>query len=425
VPAFTRYARPELYETVYDDPSHAVPKMCEQVFERYLGRLPASLLDIGCGTGRDLAYLAERCPDCVGVDVQAPMIEHARRLRPHIDVRVDDMRTLRLDRTFEAIASLGIAIANLQGDDDVTAAFATFAAHAEPGTLLVLEALNAVTSAGGGTLPRGFVIDTPQLRATADATYEFDRRHQLLSRRRVWDVADGEPVEDFVRFRTLAPLALDHRLAWHGFQTLAMYDNHDLLDSELSGASLLTVARFGQPARRRLTRWRAGVRWRGLARRADPGEVNGVLDATRLEEDALGPMTVPARRLLRRPDRARPPELRRLRPDDRRLPRLSPRNRRGQEAVTFARELGAYLAVGVARLLLAADACLAVPMGATVVGTGLGVGAGYVERILPRLREVTGLELRRHGNFFDAIQNGDVFRLTAAADASAPTPSVG
>ena len=81
--------------------------------------------------------------------------------------------------------------------------------------------------------------------------------------------------------------------------------------------------------------------------------------------------------------------------------------------VTFGQQFGAYLAVarrGITRLEDAADACLDVTMGGTVVGTGLGVGAGYVERIYPRLREVTGLELRRHPNFFDAFQNGDVFQ---------------
>jgi aspartate ammonia-lyase len=49
--------------------------------------------------------------------------------------------------------------------------------------------------------------------------------------------------------------------------------------------------------------------------------------------------------------------------------------------VTFGQAFGAYLAVarrGVERLSAAAEACLAVPMGGTVVGTGLGVGAGYV-----------------------------------------------
>jgi aspartate ammonia-lyase len=84
--------------------------------------------------------------------------------------------------------------------------------------------------------------------------------------------------------------------------------------------------------------------------------------------------------------------------------------------VTFGQAFGAYLAVarrGVDRLTAAAEACLDVPMGGTVVGTGLGVGAGYVEAIYPRLRAVTGLPLRRHPDFFDAFQNGDVFQYVS------------
>jgi aspartate ammonia-lyase len=85
--------------------------------------------------------------------------------------------------------------------------------------------------------------------------------------------------------------------------------------------------------------------------------------------------------------------------------------------VTFGQAFGAYLAVarrGIERLAVAADGCLDVPMGGAVVGTGLGVGAGYLERIYPRLRETTGLPLRRHPNFFDAFQNGDVFQYISA-----------
>jgi SAM-dependent methyltransferase len=237
------YSRPELYESVYHGSGDAVPRMCERLFERHLGGSPESLLDIGCGTGRDLGYLAARCPDCVGVDYQERMVDYARRRRPHIDFRVGDMRTLRLDRTFAAITSLGIAIANLHSNADVARAFQTFAAHARPGTLLVLEALNAIAVAGGGTLPRRFVVDAPELRATADATYEDDVRRQLLIRRRTWIVEGAEPVDDFVRFRTLAPLELEHHLTLHGFETLAMYDNRELRHGDLRGSSLVVVAR--------------------------------------------------------------------------------------------------------------------------------------------------------------------------------------
>jgi len=238
------YRRPELYERVYDGSGDAVPKMCERLFERYLRRYPDSVLDIGCGTGRDLAYLADRCRDCVGVDIQESMVAFARERRPHIDFRVGDMRSVRIGRTFAAITCMGIAISNLHADDDLDMAFETFAAHSKAGTLLVLEALNALGADGGGSLARRFVIDVPGIDASAEATYEHDRRRQLLTRRRVWAGMDDGPVEDFVRFRTLAPRELEHRLATHGFETLAMYGDRALTDTHLDGVSLMVAARF-------------------------------------------------------------------------------------------------------------------------------------------------------------------------------------
>jgi aspartate ammonia-lyase len=86
--------------------------------------------------------------------------------------------------------------------------------------------------------------------------------------------------------------------------------------------------------------------------------------------------------------------------------------------VTFGQASGAYLDMarrGVARLDAAADTCLDVAMGATVVGTGLGIRAGYLDHIHPRLQEVTGRPLRKHPNIFDALQNGDVFMHASAA----------
>lgn len=238
------YRRPELYELVYHGSGDVVPKMCERLFERHLVSYPASLLDIGCGTGRDLEYLAERCPDCIGVDIQESMIALSRERRRHIDFRVGDMRSVRVGRTFEAITCMGIAIANLHADEDLAEAFATFAAHSHVGTLLVMEALNALAADGGGGLARRFVIDAPGLKAGADATYEHDRRRQLLARRRVWSGLDDGPVEDFVRFRTLAPRELEHHLSTHGFETLAMYGDRELTDTDLGGVTLMVAARF-------------------------------------------------------------------------------------------------------------------------------------------------------------------------------------
>ena len=223
------YTRPELYETVYDGADHAVPRMCERLFERHVGGWPRSLLDIGCGTGRDLEYLAKRCPDVVGVDYQQSMIDYARERRPMIDFRIGDMRSLRLGRTFEAVTSFGYAIANIHDNAGIDEAMATFAAHSATGAVLLLEVINAMADLlGAGSLPREFTIDAASYRAVARAEYTLDPWHHLLERNRTWLAADGSQVRDHARFRLLYPQELAHYLARHGFTLLEAFDNTDL-----------------------------------------------------------------------------------------------------------------------------------------------------------------------------------------------------
>jgi SAM-dependent methyltransferase len=238
------YARPEFYETVYHGSDHEVPRMCERLFALHGHDQPDSLLDVGCGTGRDLEHFATTIPDCVGVDAQEQMIAFARSRRPTIEFQVADMRAFDLGRRFAIITSLGLVLTYLHTNDDVSRALRTFAAHARPGTLLVLEVINSIGDVNGHRRPTEFVIDSNGFQARASATYRADRRRQLLARHRTWRVDGGDVQEDFVEFRMFFPLELEHHLAEHGFQTVAMYDNTELRDSNLDGPSLFVVARY-------------------------------------------------------------------------------------------------------------------------------------------------------------------------------------
>ncbi|WP_420488809.1 class I SAM-dependent methyltransferase [Kribbella italica] len=65
---------------------------------RGVGWRPRGVLDLGCGTGRHLAGLvAEFGVDAVGVDLQEQLVEYGRQ-RYGVDVRVGDMRSVRLGR---------------------------------------------------------------------------------------------------------------------------------------------------------------------------------------------------------------------------------------------------------------------------------------------------------------------------------------
>jgi hypothetical protein len=121
----------------------------------------------------------------------------------------------------------------------------TYAAHARPGTLLLVHIPNPTTAYDGTGLQHRFTIDSAGFRATADAQYTFDRRNQLLVRTRTWLIAGQQPQTDFVRFRLIYPKELEHYLTSHGFNVLDMYDNTVAEDSDPTGPALYVLARFG------------------------------------------------------------------------------------------------------------------------------------------------------------------------------------
>ena len=239
------YDNPELYEQVYDGSGDEIPRMVVKL----CGGAPATLLDIGCGTGRDLEYYDKYGTSCIGVDLQPDMISYAQQRRMGIDFQVGDMRHFRLGRTFQAISCVGWALCNLHTTTDLDAAMATFAAHSEPGTLLLLHLPNAISDLDGRGMRSRFTIDTPMLKATASAVYHLDRRRQLLARERVWTTAGQPEQRDFVRFRLLFPMEVEHYLTGHGFAVVGMWDNTAAVDNDLSGPVLYVAAHYTQAAR--------------------------------------------------------------------------------------------------------------------------------------------------------------------------------
>src|SRR5260221_5890111 len=90
------YTEPRLYDLVSPDADGNSARMCREAFRRYLTAPPGSALDIGCGTGRHLAALAETMSDCRGVDLLETNVAYAQAARPHLHVSRGDMRTVRL-----------------------------------------------------------------------------------------------------------------------------------------------------------------------------------------------------------------------------------------------------------------------------------------------------------------------------------------
>jgi SAM-dependent methyltransferase len=239
------YRRPELYELLYPEKDEATPRLCLRLFERY-GVSPTSILDIGCGTARDLNILSRRYPDCHGIDLLPENISYARSIRPHLHLSVGDMRSVRLAKTFDVIVSFGSAILYALENHEIEATLQTFAAHARPGTFLILDLLNAACflPGGAGTMQREFEINVPEFSAKAVAIHSFDRAAQHLIRERTWHITGEESVKDYCRYRMFFPADLRHWLNLYSFDVLGIWDNKELEPSELTNPTLYVAARF-------------------------------------------------------------------------------------------------------------------------------------------------------------------------------------
>ncbi|WP_432079445.1 class I SAM-dependent methyltransferase [Streptomyces sp. YPW6] len=227
------YRDPALYDLVQADSTSAAA--CKNLIERHAPEA-ASLIDFGCGTGRDMALLSQRY-SCVGVDLQPAMVEHARLVRPALDVRLGDMRTVRLQERADVGVCLGNSLAYVHDNDGVSQVFDTFAAHVRPGGLLVLcspvwPVLREETMRTEIVLPEGV--------AQIAVTYAWDLRTQINTMHRVWSLPSGIEVEDEIHRRVLFPLELERYAALAGFDVVAMEDE---TGGELVGSSACTVAR--------------------------------------------------------------------------------------------------------------------------------------------------------------------------------------
>lgn len=142
----------------------------------------ARVLDAGCGTGRVAVRLAELGFSCVGADVDASMLDEARRAAPELEWVRSDLADLDLPGRFD-LAVLAGNVVPLAGSHAVPAVLARLAAHLVPGGLLVAGfGLDAANLPGG-------VVPVPLADYDAAATAAGLQLHERYA---AWD---GDPYE--------------------------------------------------------------------------------------------------------------------------------------------------------------------------------------------------------------------------------------
>jgi SAM-dependent methyltransferase len=195
------YRQPEFYAAMTDGGAERTAGIITGLVHLYGPVGAFSVLDVGCGTGAVLEQLANTYRTAVGVDLLPGMVEIASAKRAHLDVRQGDMRNVRLGAVFEVVVCVGNALSYMLRDSDVSAAFATFAAHAVPGAVLIIQTLTewppldktktSVVLAGGRP-------------AKVTVAYRADPGDGALVMYRDWAFEDGDGGHDEIRRRVLS-----------------------------------------------------------------------------------------------------------------------------------------------------------------------------------------------------------------------------
>ncbi len=120
------------------------------------------LLDVACGTGHHLEFLAKSF-DAEGLDLSPELLALARNRNPGIPFHCDDMRTFDLPDRFDAITCLFSSIGYMTTIADLELGIATMAHHLAPGGVLMVEPWLTPDVWKSGSV-HGMYIDDPDLK---------------------------------------------------------------------------------------------------------------------------------------------------------------------------------------------------------------------------------------------------------------------
>lgn len=139
--AFHHYAA--WYDAFNPDKNYAVEAEYVLGHVDALAGRPQRWLDIGCGTGRHLAWLHGRGIAVEGVDASAAMIARARSTHPDIAFHVGTAQDFDLARHRDVVSMLFHVINYQTSDDAVRAALRNISSHLDRSGVLVLDFWNS------------------------------------------------------------------------------------------------------------------------------------------------------------------------------------------------------------------------------------------------------------------------------------------
>jgi len=142
---FSSYSR--YYDLLYRDKDYVKEAQFVQKLLQKYAVGAKSILELGCGTGTHAALLAKEEYQVHGVDLSADMLQRAtdrlshlpKELASRLEFSQGDIRTIRINKQFDAVISLFHVISYQTTHEDLQAAFSTAKAHLKPGGVFIFD----------------------------------------------------------------------------------------------------------------------------------------------------------------------------------------------------------------------------------------------------------------------------------------------
>jgi SAM-dependent methyltransferase len=214
----------------YPEPDFETGRFVHAMLTRFGGAL--SILDVGCGFGREAGYLAALGYRVVGIEPEPAMLARARADHPDIAFVEAALPDFDLDQQFDAAICMGSSFLYLYENEQIHGALHTLARHVRDGGLLLMEMRNAaffLTRAGWSDwldIDHVKTITVNGQEIQSIGRYWIDLASQQLRRTRTWTVpGHPEPVIQQSAFRLLFPQELRLYLSLAGFEVVTMFDS--------------------------------------------------------------------------------------------------------------------------------------------------------------------------------------------------------
>ncbi|MBN1383666.1 MAG: class I SAM-dependent methyltransferase [Elusimicrobia bacterium] len=125
---------------MWGNPKEEYKQWCDlvvKITKRYAKRRVRSLLNMGCGGGKN-AFNLKKHFNVTGIDISKPMLKLAKRLNPECTFRYRDMRNCSLKRQFDSVL-IDDSVSYLLTETDLLRTFRTAYKHLADGGIMIVS----------------------------------------------------------------------------------------------------------------------------------------------------------------------------------------------------------------------------------------------------------------------------------------------